>query len=263
MSQESNWIRGGTRALSVIAACLGLVTLTLFFLTRNIPAPGDISQALSHHPSDYSLSLGHMLDLTVGSFAYLRTPLLVAAIAFCLGALATWTLKGQRAFLAAALMMILFFHAARLAMAVFDPYLSSRPLAEAILKAPEGTLIIDHHYYTFSSIFFYTGRNALLLNGRFHNLEYGAYAPGVPDVFIDDLQFKNLWLKPDRAYIAAKQEVLPRLESLVGAEHLNVLAASGGKVVLTNLPLAVSRGEPAVPGGANTVARLSEAGSVQ
>ena len=50
---------------------------------------------------------------------------------------------------------------------VFDPYLSSRPLAEAILKAPEGTLIIDHHYYTFSSIFFYTGCTALLLNGRF------------------------------------------------------------------------------------------------
>jgi hypothetical protein len=132
-----------------------------------------------------------MLDLTLGSFAYLRTPLLVAAIAFCLGALGTWKWNGQRAFLAAALMMILFFHAARLALAVFDPYMSSRPLAEAILKAPEGTLIIDHHYYTFSSIFFYTGRTALLRNGRFNNLEYGSYAPGVPDVFIDDLQFKK------------------------------------------------------------------------
>jgi 4-amino-4-deoxy-L-arabinose transferase-like glycosyltransferase len=264
MAMESNWIRRGTRALSVFAACLGLVTLTLFFLTRNLPAPGDISQALGHHPAAYSLSLGHMLDLTLGSFAYLRTPLLVAAIAFCLGALATWKLSGQRAFLAAALMMILFFHAARLAMAVFDPFLSSRPLAEAILKAPEGTLIIDHHYYTFSSIFFYTDRPALLLNGRFHNLEYGAYAPGVPDVFIDDLQFKNLWLKPERAYISAKQDAVPRLELLVGAEHLSVVAASGGKVVLTNLPLTVSGGESTAPlVGAKTAARLYEAGSVQ
>ena len=264
MAMGGDWIRRGTRALSVIAACIGLITLTLFFLTRNLPAPGDISQALSHHPGAYTLSLGHMQDLTLRSFAYLRAPLLVAAIAFCVGAVASWKWTGQPAFLAAALMMILFFHAARLAMAVFDPYLSSRPLAEAILKSPEGTLIVDHHYYTFSSIFFYTNRTALLRNGRFNNLEYGAYAPGVPDVFIDDSQFTNLWLKPERSYIVANQNVVPRLESLVGAEHINLVATSGGKVVLTNLPIAVSRDEPPLAGrGANEVAGLFEAQSVQ
>jgi hypothetical protein len=244
MATGGDWIRRGTRVLSVIAAGAGLVTLTLFFLTRSLPAPGDISQALSEHPGAYKLSLGHMQDLTLASFAYLRVPLLVAAIAFCMGALATWIWAGHRAFLSAALMMILFFHAARLAMAVFDPYLSSRPLAEAILKSPEGTLVVDHHYYTFSSIFFYTNRTALLRNGRFNNLEYGAYAPGVPDVFVDDSQFKNLWLKPQPAYIVARQNVVSQLESLVGAEHLTLVAASGGKVVLTNRPSVISRGEP-------------------
>jgi len=243
MATGGAWIRRGTRALSAIAACAGLVTLALFLVTRNLPAPGDISQALSSHPGAYTLALGHMQDLTLGSFAYLRVPLLLAAVAFCVGAFATWKWTGQRAFLAAALMMILFFHAARLAMAVFDPYLSSRPLAEAILKSPEGTLIVDHHYYTFSSVFFYTNRSALLRNGRFNNLEYGAYAPGVPDVFIDDAQFKNLWLKPDRSYIVATQSVVPRLESTVGAEHLNLVAESGGKVLLTNQPLA-GKGPP-------------------
>ena len=243
MAMGSDWMRRGTRVLSVIAACAGLVTLALFFLTRNLPAPGDISRALSQHPGGYKLSLGHMQDLTLGSFAYLRVPLLVAAIAFCMGAWATWKWAGQRAFLASALMMILFFHAARLALAVFDPYLSSRPLAEAILKSPEGTLIVDHHYYTFSSIFFYTNRTALLRNGRFNNLEYGAYAPGAPDVFIDDSQFENLWLKPERSYIVANQNVVPRLESMVGAERLNPVSASGGKVLLTNQPLA-GKGPP-------------------
>jgi 4-amino-4-deoxy-L-arabinose transferase-like glycosyltransferase len=243
MAAGGDWIWRGTRVLSVVAACVGLITLTLFILTRHVPAPGDISEALSHHPGAYTLALGHMQDLTLTSFAYLRVPLLVAAIAFCLGAFATWKWDGQRAFLAAALMMVLFFHAARLAMAVFDPYLSSRPLAEAIMKSPEGTLIVDHHYYTFSSVFFYTNRTALLRNGRFNNLEYGAYAPGVPDVFIDDSQFTKLWLKPERSYIVANQSVVPQLESLVGAEHLNLLAASGGKVVLTNQPAAISRAE--------------------
>jgi hypothetical protein len=171
--------------------------------------------------------------------------LLVAAIAFCVGAFAIWKFNGQRAFLAAALMMIIFFHAARMAMAVFDPFMSSRPLAEAILKSPEGTLIVDHHYYTFSSIFFYTNRTALLRNGRFFNLEYGAYAPGAPNVFIDDLQFKDVWLKPGRSYIVAKQNVVPELESLVGAEHLDLVASSGGKVVMTNHPIVISRDEPA------------------
>ncbi len=243
MAAGGVWIKRGTRALSLVAACAGLATLTLFFLTRHMPAPGDISQALSHHPGAYKLSLGHMQDLTLASFAYLRWPLLVAAAAFCIGALATWKFAGQRAFLAAALMMILFFHAARLAMAVFDPFMSSRPLAEAILKSPQGTLIIDHHYYTFSSIFFYTNRTALLRNGRFFNLEYGAYAPGAPDVFIDDAQFKNLWLKPERSYIVAMKMVVPQLESLVGAENINLVAASGGKVVLTNHPILGSEQE--------------------
>ncbi len=244
MAAGGEWIRRGTRVLSVVAACAGLVTLTLFFLSRNLPAPGDIAQALVQHPGAYKLSLGHMQDLTLASFAYLRAPLLVAAIAFCLGALATWRFADQRAFLATALMMVLFFHAARLAMAVFDPYLSSRPLAEAILKSPDGTLIVDHHYYTFSSIFFYTNRTALLRNGRFNNLEYGAYAPGVPDVFIDDSQFKDLWLKPGRSYIVATQSVVPQLQSMVGAAHLNLVAASGGKVVLTNYPIDSRRGDP-------------------
>jgi hypothetical protein len=243
MATGGDWIKRGTRALAVVAASAGLATLALFLLTRNLPAPGDISQALSQHPGAYKLSLGHMQDLTLASFAYLRTPLLVAAIAFCAGALAIWKFGSQRAFLAAALMMVLFFHAARMAMAVFDPFMSSRPLAEALLKSPDGTLIIDHHYYTFSSIFFYMNRTALLRNGRFFNLEYGAYAPNAPDVFIDDAQFRSLWLKPERSYIVAKQSVVPQLESLVGATDLNLVAASGGKVVLTNHPIGISRGE--------------------
>jgi 4-amino-4-deoxy-L-arabinose transferase-like glycosyltransferase len=234
MVMEDRWILRGTRVLAVITGCAALATVVLFFLTRNLPAPGDISQALSHHPGAYRLSLGHMEDLTLSSLAYLRVPLLLAAITFTLGTLALSIAKGPRAFLAMALMMILFFHAARLALVAFDPYLSSRRLAGAIQKSPSGTLVVDHHYYTYSSIFFYTDRTALLLNGRFHNLEYGAYAPGAPQVFIDDSQFREIWLKQDRAYIVTNQSVVPRLRALVGQEHINLVASSGGKVVLTN-----------------------------
>ena len=241
MASPSDWVRRGTRVLGGITACCAVASLSLYLYNRNVPTPGDISQALSRNPGAYTLSLGHMQDLTLRSFAYLRTPLLMAAIAFCVGGFANWKWVGRKAFIGAALMMVLFFQAARLAMAKFDPYMSSRPLAEAILKSPPGRLIVDHHYYTFSSIFFYTNRSALLRNGRFNNLVYGSYAPGAPDIFIDNLVFKNIWLQPERAYIVASESTVAELESLVGQEHLNVVAASGGKVVLTNLPIASSR----------------------
>ncbi len=67
-----------------------------------------------------------------------------------------------------ALMMVLFFHAARVAMVAFDPYMSSRPLAEALEKAPQGTLIVDRHYYTGSLPSSFTPIVRALLNGRIH-----------------------------------------------------------------------------------------------
>ncbi len=237
MAADGAWVRRGTRAIAAIAGCAAAALIAILILVRNIPAPGDIAMALSQRPGTYTLSLSHMEDLTLASFAYLRLPLAMAAVAFLVGVLGTIRAVGRRAFLAAALMMVLFFHAARVAMVVFDPYLSSRPLADALLRAPAGKLIVDHHYYTFSSVFFYTNRTALLLNGRFNNMIYGSYAPGAPDVFIDDAQWKALWLGADRCYVVASDYAMPRFEKLVGKAAVHPVVASGGKVVLTNLPL--------------------------
>ena len=248
LATEGVWVRRGTRLLSLIAGSAAVAGIAILFLSRGMRGGGDISSALAAHPGAYKLSLGHMEDLTLASFAYLRVPLAMAVLAFCVGAVGTLKGGAQRAAISAALMMVVFFHAARVAMVAFDPYLSSRPLAEAIQKAPPGTLIVDHHYYTFSSIFFYTNRSALLLNGRYMNLEYGAYAPGVPDVFINDAQFRNLWLRPETVYIVAKESAVPRLKNLVGHEQLHILAASGGKLVLTNRVLTAAAGENSSPG---------------
>jgi 4-amino-4-deoxy-L-arabinose transferase-like glycosyltransferase len=234
MAAGGDWVRRGTRVLAAIALCLAVAILLILAAVRHVPNPGDISQALSEHPSAYTLSLGHMEDLTLESFAYLRLPLAIAAAAFLIGALGNLRAVGQRAFLAAALMMVLFFHAARLALVAFDPYLSSRPLVEALLRSPRGELVVDHHYYTFSSIFFYTNRTAWLLNGRFNNLVYGSYAPGAPDVFLNDAHWKDLWLGPQRYYLVAKTSEEPRFEKLVGKGALFAVAESGGKMVLTN-----------------------------
>jgi len=237
MATDGKWTRRGTTALSLVAGSAAATAIIILALSRGMAAPGDISQALIPHPQASRLSLGHIEELTLASFAYLRLPLALAAVALVVGSLGTFKASMQRAALAAALMMVLFFCAARLARVVFDPYLSSRPLAEALKNSPKGTLIVDRHYYYFSSVFFYTNRPALLLNGRFMNLEYGSYAPGAPNVFINDAQFKALWLKAKRSYLVAKESALPRLQGIVGSAHLDVVAARGGKVLLTNQPL--------------------------
>jgi 4-amino-4-deoxy-L-arabinose transferase-like glycosyltransferase len=236
MAAGGDWIRRGSRVLCVVSACAAIAVFAILIHVRGISTPGDISSALGHHPKAYTLSLGHMEDLTPESFAYLRLPLALAGVAFLIGVFGTLRGTGQRAFLAAALMMVVFFHAARLAMVAFDPYLSSRPLAEALMRAPEGKLIAQGHYYDFSSIFFYTDRSGLLFTNRRVNLEYGSDAPGAPHVFIDESEFKNLWLAPERYYFLTFQSDLPRYQQLVAPASLNVVAASGGKVLLTNRP---------------------------
>jgi hypothetical protein len=120
-------------------------------------------------------------------------------------------------------------------MVEFDPYLSSRPLAEALASAPPGKWICDDQYYTFSSVFFYTNRRALLLNGRKQNLEYGSYAPDAPrDVFITDADFGRLWTGPDRYYLTAEGPQTARLKKLVGDGAMLVVKESGGKFLFTN-----------------------------
>jgi 4-amino-4-deoxy-L-arabinose transferase-like glycosyltransferase len=248
MAAGGDWIRRGTRALGVITAICAVAVAALLIHLRGVPTPGDISQALSHHPGAYTLSLGHMQDLTIDSFAYLRLPLVVAGIAFLIGALGTVRAASGRAFLSAALMMILFFHAARLAMVTFDPYLSSRPLAKVLQNEPQGAIIAQGFYYSFSSVFFYLNRNGWLLTAKRANLEYGSHAPDAPEVFLVDAQLPALWGRPQRYYLLTFAADLPHYQELMPGAELEVVASSGGKLILSNHPLTAYA--PPAPGPA-------------
>ena len=234
MTAEDRWLKPATRVAAAIAAAAAVVIGFLLWNVRSLPAPGDISVALTSNPDVYTLSLGHMADLTFAAFAYLRLPLAIALVATLVGAAGAWFLPFRRAVWALALMMVLFFQAARAALVVFDPYLSTRPLAEALNRAPDGQLIVDDQYYTFSSVFFYSNRTALLLNGRVNNLEYGSYRPGAPQVFITDTDLPGLWESPKRYYLVAENPQIARFNKLVGADRLHVVAAAGGKTLFVN-----------------------------
>jgi 4-amino-4-deoxy-L-arabinose transferase-like glycosyltransferase len=235
MTSEGRWLKPATKVAGGIAALIGVILIFLLLGTRGLPTPGDISAALNQQtPDDYTLSMAHMADLTFGAFAYLRVPLALAALATLVGAVGAFWFEGHKALLALALMMVIFFQAARLALITFDPYLGSRPLAEALIHSPAGTLIVDDQYYTFSSVFFYANRPALLLNGRVNNLAYGSYAPDAPKVFIGDTDFTKLWKSQDRYYVVAKEKPSHRLHGLVDGSVWHVVTESGGKLLISN-----------------------------
>jgi 4-amino-4-deoxy-L-arabinose transferase-like glycosyltransferase len=223
------------RALLLGVFGVGLCTI-LFLLVRTAryPTPGDISFALSQNPDLYTLSLGHLGDLTIRSFAYLRVPLAVAACALAIGVFGLARARGTAATaVVLAVVMVIFVQAARLALVSFDPYLSSKPLADALTHAKPGILIEGDAYYAFSSVFFYTNRKALIWNGRSENLEYGSYAPGAPQVFIDDAKLKILWTGSERTYLLVYGSDFRRLMPLLGG-HYRVIASSGGSYLLSN-----------------------------
>jgi 4-amino-4-deoxy-L-arabinose transferase-like glycosyltransferase len=239
LGNGGRWVRVGTHVLLAACAILFAVLSVLLVSVWHVPAPGDISQALTQHPELYTHALGHIWDLTLNAFAYLKLPLALAALAFggCATALVFSRNNTRRTVLVVAASMIVFFQAARIALVRFDSYLGSYPLTKRLQQSPPGELIEADSYYAFSSVFFYTNRTALLLNGRNNNLEYGSYAPGAPDVFIDDNRFVSLWTGESRRYLLAYGAEMPHLEQLVGRTNLHVVAENAGNYLLTNKSL--------------------------
>ena len=184
-------------------------------------------------------SLATFLTIRFDAFAYLKLPLGLAAVAFGVCALALVIVRNdiRRSVFVIAASMIIFFQAARIALIRFDSYLGSYPLAESLQKSPPGQLIEADSYYAFSSVFFYTNRTALLLNGRNNNLEYGSYGPDAPNVFIDDSKFMSLWEGDSRWYLLAYGAEMAHLERLVGQPNLHVVAENAGNYLITNRAL--------------------------
>ncbi len=248
-AEARTWIRRGARVVGAVAALAAAAIVLILAAVWRLPTPGDISNALTQNPELYTLSLGHMGDLTLNSFAYLRLPLMLAGAAFLCGSLAAFRARGLALHLGLAAMMVLFLNAARVAMIAFDPYLSSEPLAAALKSSPPGKVILGDQYYVFSSVFYYADlKQALLLNGRYQNLEYGSYAPGAPNVFLTDAGLPAVWEAPEPAYLVLEGPKVAAAEAVLGKHRLHLIKAAGGKYLFRNTPLAPGEGrQEAVP----------------
>ncbi len=239
--EKSRWITAGQGLLAFLGAVVGAALGYLLWLSRGVTPAADISQALTHNPENYKLALGHMSDLTVEAFAVLRTPAAGAAISlsigFVLAFIFRWKYRATQASLLTAVTVACFIYFAHMALGVFDPYLSSRPLAAAIKQrlAPGDLVVINGEYQAGSSIGFYLPQKVLLLNGRMTGLEFGSYYPDAPRVFIGDGEITQLWRGERRVFLFTHDRDFEKVRSVINGEMFQV-AAAGEKSVYSNKP---------------------------
>jgi 4-amino-4-deoxy-L-arabinose transferase-like glycosyltransferase len=238
------WLPRLQTLLAIIGVLIAGVLGLLVWVSSGIPATDDISQFLSSHPTDfYRLAMANFFDLTPQAFAALRVPAVSAALALSIGLSVAWWLRKQGRTWApnvvAAFAMLAFFQSANLAYATFEPRLSSRPLADELLKwlQPSDRLVIYGEFDAGSSLTFYTHRQALIYNGRFNGLEFGSYFPDAPPIFLTDRDFPSVWDGPARVFMFVppdqRQQALLRLP----LDRAYFVAERGGKALFVNQPL--------------------------
>jgi 4-amino-4-deoxy-L-arabinose transferase-like glycosyltransferase len=237
------WLAYVQGALAGVGALLAGVLIALLWMSRKVQVHGDISSLLEQHQNDfYRVSMAHILDLTPQAFAVLRLPAATAAAAFLLGFGASWwlrrTKKHAAATLAMAATMALFFFAANIALGVFGPYLSSKPLVDKVQAqiGREDVLSIYGEFDASSSVAFYTHRRLLIWNGRYNNLLPGSQYPDAAPIFYKDEEFLPLWQGPQRVFLFVPSEKRPEAAQWLPGAATFLIAESGGKAVYSNRP---------------------------
>ena len=220
--------------------------VALVALTKPAPAGADVAELLHTGPAEsqqYALSLGHFLDLNARALALFRRPLLLFAGALFFGGALNWLFRrrGQsaRANWALAVMSAVLLTAVHQGFVTFSPVLTSKPLAEAILRVhqPGDTIVIHGQYEEGSTLNFYTGQQVRILNGRESDLWHGSFFPDAPQIFDDDTSFRRLWMGPQRVFVWMEQGDEDKVFQEIDRSTVYALARSGGKIVLTNRPI--------------------------
>jgi 4-amino-4-deoxy-L-arabinose transferase-like glycosyltransferase len=210
---------------------------------RGIPYVTDIGTLLAHRDvAGYSLSMSHFFDLTGPSFAALREPAALAMIALLAGPLIAWVLRRRghhfEATTSIAFTAAVFLVAAHIAFVRFEPMLSSRAMADTInhLAAPNDRLLLYGDQSDGSSVIFYTGRQALLVDGRRSTLLWGSYYPDAPHIFLSDDDLKALWGTGPRNFLFVPGDWHSQVESLLGSRAIEIQTLAD-KTLYTDRPL--------------------------
>ena len=251
---STKWLTGAHWAFAIIGVLSAAALGWGLWKSRNLPFEADIGTLLAHRGvGDYTLSMSHLFDLTGPSFAALRLPAILAGLALLIGPLVGLMLRLKRKHLVAtisvALTMTVFFIAAHIAFARFEPMLSSKQLADVIMAkgTPNDTFIIYGEQSSGSSVIFYTERffhhrPALLVlprcgqNGEGTTLLWGSCYKDAPDIFLTDNQLVKTWGTGERKWLFAEDPSQAIVEKLL-AGRLYPAGTIADKTLWTDRPL--------------------------
>jgi 4-amino-4-deoxy-L-arabinose transferase-like glycosyltransferase len=247
------WLTGAQAVFAIAGVLAALALGWGLWSSRGLPFVADIGTELAHRDvGDYTLSMSHLFDLTGPSFAALRLPAALAAIALLLGPAAGWWLRLRKKHLAAtvsvALTSAIFLVAAHIAFVRFEPMLSSKQLADAIVEygSPSDSFIIYGDQSDASSVIFYTHpflkKPALLVlpqcspTGAGSSLLWGSCYTDAPKIFLDDQQLSTEWGSGERKWLFAQDTNQAPVRKLL-AGRLYPVKAIADKALWTDRPL--------------------------
>ena len=250
---SQKWL-SGAQAVFSIAGLLAAAALGWgLWQSRNLPFVPDIGTLLAHREvGGYTLSMSHFFDLTGPSFAALRLPAAIAALALLFGPVVGWALRVRGKHLAAtisiAITSAVFLVAAHIAFARFEPMLSSRQFADTIVArgSSSDSFIIYGDQSDASSVVFYTHnflhRPAFIVmepcspHGNGSSLVWGSCYPDAPRIFLSDDQLSKEWGTGERKWLFAQDANQPKAEQLLSG-RLYPVQSIADKALWTDRPL--------------------------
>jgi len=243
-SLDSSERRSGrvcARILLALGIVIFLIAGTLAVTLPPLPPGTDFADALRKDSNLYTLSMGHLFDLTPKALGAFRLPLALTSLGFFAGTTLNWWFRRRnqpaKGNYVLAGMMVFVLCAVHLALGIFYPVLGSRALADVVHREYQSgdVVVCDGEYANASSVNFYTGIQLRILNGRINGLWYGSYFPDAPKIFDDDDSFQKLWRGPQRVFFLTSDVRGPERVRTMGVPYYQLLR-SGEKGVYSNQP---------------------------
>ena len=236
---RQSWLRVSAGVVAVIGLAAGVTLLAVLWQSRHLPFEPDIGNVLAKHNMDEdTLSTSHMMDLSYASFAALRLPAALAAVALLIAPLLSLGLRMRRRHYAAtwalASGMAVFLIAAHIALGRFGPYLSSKALAQQIAARarPQDQVMIYGDQAFGSSLLFYLQRPIELVEGETTSMWFGSTFPDAPKIYLTDADLQRDWKSSGRIFLFVPSHLKSKIDALL--PNRVVIAEVSGKYVYSN-----------------------------
>jgi hypothetical protein len=247
------WIVGAHVVFTLVGLAVAGTLGWGLWQSRALPFVDDVGTLLAHRGvADYTLSMSHIFDLTGPSFAALRLPAILAAVALLVGPLLGLILrlrsKNVAATVSIGLTSAVFLVAAHIAFARFEPMLSSKQMADTILTrgAKSDQFVIFGDQSDASSVVFYThrffGRPASLIMERCSqknegsSLLWGSCYTDAPDIFLTTDELAAQWGHGPRHWLFAQDKHRIEAQQVLG-DRLIPVQTIADKTLWTDRPL--------------------------